>query len=182
MALNLPKTKLWSTNVRQRRQLHRVRPRNRERLKVVSSMRHLGAEVNFTRGSAGGRHVEKRLKSAEEACERIEHVPLGIEGRAHLVQATVIPRILYDAPLRPMTKESRRKWRARAARAIWGSGARFRANESLFTLLCKGHGCDPLQAEVYRALNSSRRLLRKKGLLPGGVAMHLERGHRPKSH
>ena len=161
MSLNLDKSVCWSTNKRQRRQLTRVQSRTGRKLPVVTSMRFLGAEVNFTRGSAGGKHVQKRLLQAEQACSRIEHVPLGIEARANLVQATVIPRVLYDAPLRPLTKDQRRTWRTRAARAVWGGGARFRCHETLFTLLSKGHGCDPVQAEIYRALNCSRRLLRK---------------------
>ena len=51
------------------------------------------------------------------------------------------------------------KWRSSCARAIWGRGVRFRCNETLFSLLCRGHAADPLQASVMRIIKSAKRML-----------------------
>ena len=52
-------------------------------------------------------------------------------------------------------------WRARICKAIWGDGSKLRCQELVFSLLNRGHGCDPAQATVCRVLKAARRLLIK---------------------
>ena len=90
---------------------------------------------------------------------RIETIPLDLEARADLVASSVNSKILYDTAVSPLSKRELQRWRARICTAIWGRSNPSRCLELVFTLLCKGHATDPLQASVYRVISTVKRML-----------------------
>ena len=94
-------------------------------------------------------------------CERIQKTQLPRRKRANLVASLVVPRATYSSAVGASSKEAMASLRAACARAIWGQGNSWRAQDILFTLFCKGHICDPLQADAYSALRVTRQVLRR---------------------
>ena len=184
MKLSILKCETWATTARLRKALKKLKASDGRLIKHVTSTRLLGSELNFTRQSTGGKHVKKRLKTAETACNRIERLPLPLAARAMLVETTVIPSTSFDCCVRRQSKQEARKGRARCARAIWGKGARFRCNETLFTLLGRGHGCDPKQAEICRTMKATRRMLKQAPGLSGyvGASMGVSKSPAKEAH
>ena len=162
MKLNIGKILVWALKPRDRRFFFRNffkgKPEE-ECPKISLGDRLLGAQMQYSKRNPGKSGLTERFQTAEDACTRIESVPLGMYDRGQLVEAVVIPKILFDTCISPLSKRAMNKWRAACARAIWGRGARFRCNENLFTLLCRGHAADPLQASIIRIIKSSKRML-----------------------
>ena len=128
------------------------------RPQVSTGDRLLGAQMQYAGKHPGKKSLSRRLHQAEDACTRIEAVPLGMFDRAQLVESVVCPKILYDICVSPLSKRAMQKWRARTARAIWGKGSRFKCNEMVFSLLARGHAADPLQASALRIMKAARRM------------------------
>ena len=127
---------------------------------LVVTERQLGAQLAFTSRNSGHPDTMKRNKCAQQTCTRVEAVPLPLEAKASLVEGAVLPKVLFDCAVTYMPKRNLSNWRARATHAIWGRG-KFRCPELIFTLLCRGHAADPLQARVLRILKCARRMLNK---------------------
>ena len=163
MRLNLDKSLAWALKKADRRDLKRRLARRHadEAPKISTGERLLGAQMQYSAKHPGKTSLQPRLQQAENACVRIGSVPLGIFQRGELTEAVVMPKVLYDCPISPLSKRAMTKWRAAAARATWGGGSRFRCNETMFTLLCHGHAVDPLQASVLRILKTTKRMLSK---------------------
>ena len=160
MRLNLRKCLSWSTSQTQRALLPTLNidgesptPAQHERL--------LGAQMAYTGQHTAHVDVAPRFNKAGLTTNRIEAVSLPLDAKADLFAACVIPKILFDTQIAPISKACLRGWRTRAARSIWGRGCPARSLEMLFTLVTKGHRCDPLQASVCRVMLSAHRMLRR---------------------
>ena len=128
--------------------------------------RCLGAQLHFDK-RGGNADVDERHRDAEKVFERIECVELPLEAKAELASAAAVPKLSFDACVSAVSARKLRNWRSRAARSIWGRGCPARCIEILFTLLCPGHLCDPLQNRVYRIILEAQRILDMNGeLLP----------------
>ena len=121
MQLNIDKTHTWATTKSLRKQLASLEIDGLTP-KVVQTDRNLGAQMNFTRAAKGRPDVEKRTVEAVSASERIQATPLGLQGRATLVETAALPKVLFDTSASRLSKEEMRVWRTRSSRAIWGNG------------------------------------------------------------
>ena len=135
--------------------------RKEECPKISTGDRLLGAQMQYSKANPGKRSLHKRFEQADQACIRIASVPLGVFQRGELTESVVIPNFLFDVPVSPLSKRAMNKWRASTAKATRGGGSRFRCNETLFSLLCRGHAVDPLEASICRIIQSAKRLLSK---------------------
>ena len=165
MRLNLRKCSIWATSPCLRRALKerisRLFPNEDSRPKLVLRERQLGAQVTFTGRSVGSRDVQQRHTQAEQACDRIRSLPLGLEQKAHLVGSVVGPKLAYDSSVQPMSKKSCQKWRTRISRCLLGDGCISRCNETLLNLFTKGHQVDPWQRRIYESVLTMREQLLK---------------------
>ena len=132
-----------------------------EIIQVATSERLLGAQMCFNRRSAAHKDLKQRHKQAGEALDRIQSLPLPLEAKGALVEATVIPKLLFDTVVAPLSRRSLKNWRSRICRAIWGNAHSERCLELVLTLFCRGHAVDPLQASACRVIKASRRLLKR---------------------
>ena len=126
----------WATTLAFRAQLHELKVGGAS-LPAVSEARYLGAFLSFD----GRRHktrVEHHIEAASRVCQRISMTRLPLEVRAILASALVIPRALYACCATASPKRTMQKLRAAVGKAVWGQANRWRANEVLFTLICKG--------------------------------------------
>ena len=160
MQLHIDKSNTWATTRRQRAKLRKLTVAG-QTPEVVETQRNLGAQLNFTRANKGRPDVAKRSIEAVQVCERIQGVPLGTMGRATLVQTAALPKVLFDSSVSRMCNTEMQLWRTRCSRTIWGNANPARCNEVIFSLLTKGHGCDPRQLSVLNTIRTARRMLRK---------------------
>ena len=160
MKLICPKSLVWALRKNDRRNLKRgFKHLSKENKPQISlGERLLGAQMQYSGKYPGKRSLTKRLGEAEDACCRIEAVPLGMYDRGQLVESVVCPKVLYDACISPLSKTALNKWRTRTSRAIWGRGSRFKRNEMVFSLLSRGHATDPLQASAARIIKAAKRM------------------------
>ena len=104
MRLNAKKIHLWATEKELREQLRGIMLDGME-LPVVYHDRSLGAQLSFDWRWHNSPDTQSRLLSAEKCCERIKAVPLGVEQRAQLIESMVIPKLLYDTSVQPLSKK-----------------------------------------------------------------------------
>ena len=166
MKMNLPKCHTWATEGDLRAELAQICVDDHV-LECVCSDRFLGARMAYTRQSTGNRDTAKRRHEAEAVLARIDTIPLDLDANAKLVESTVNSKILYDTAVTPLSKKELQRWRSRICTAIWGRGNPARCMKLVFTLLCRGHATDPLQASVYRIISTVKRQLTRHPHLLG---------------
>ena len=161
MRLNIPKSHMWALDEGDRQLLLHAGWEEDCRPKLVSSDRHLGAQLAFSKHCRANKDVEGRLESGEAVFTRISATHLPLQARAHLVGAAVLPKLVYDTSVAPVTKQRLKSWRRKATKCVWGHANPHRCTELVFTLLAKGHLCDPLQAMCYNIVLQNLRMVRK---------------------
>ena len=157
MRLNVKKCWVWGFSPRCRLELGRCFI-NGQKVPLVTEERYLGAYLSFGRKRRRTR-IDHKASACKAVCERIEMLGLPLEARAVLAATAVVPKALYACAATPPSRKALQGLRSRVARAVWGQGNRWRAPEVLFTILCKGHLVDPVQAFGYQTLLTHHRVL-----------------------
>ena len=150
--VNSAKSHVWATTSERRDIIANQATIGQEALTLVTSDRRLGAHLAYT-GRRARTTLSHKLQECVRMCERVQHLPISLPRRAHLVASGIMPKALYGCAATPPAKRDVRRLRAAAARAIWGQGNRWRSVEILFAQFCPGHRADPLQGVPRRSLN-----------------------------
>ena len=128
---------------------------------VILEDRNLGARLSYSARRAKTT-LDTKLSECLRLCERIQHLPLGLEVRATLVGCFVVTKALYACSATPPSHRALRQLRAACTRAVWGQANPWRAPEVVYSLLCRGHLSDPRSAFAYSTHLVARRVLRRR--------------------
>ena len=161
MLVNATKSHTWATLLEHRVYLTSKCKIGGKKLSLVSDGRRLGAHISYKRARAATA-FSKKLELCRRLCERIQHLPLPLGRRAHLVAAGFLSKAIYGCAATPPSRKDVSRLRASAARAVWGQTNRWRSVEMLFTVLCPGHRADPFQAVAYNTIMVARRVLKTR--------------------
>ena len=158
MSVHVKKSTVWATDPTLRQQLTRACEIDGQFLPLVTQDRRLGAFLSYNRRRVQTR-ISRTLEECRRMCQRVELLPLPLMLRAQVISSLVLPKALYACGVSPPSKRDLRSLRGAVAKAIWGQGNRWRANEALFTLVVAGHSHDPVQATYYLTITTMRRFL-----------------------
>ena len=151
----------WATHATEIKSLQTRYKCRDEAVPVVLEQRSLGAYLTFTRRKAKSR-IKHTWPQTKATLLRIGATKLPLEVRAILVGSMALPKPLYGCAVSPPPKKEMRALRGAVGRAVWGQANRWRAAEIVFTLLCKGHVVDPLQAFAHNTVLTARRVLQRR--------------------
>ena len=107
-----------------------------------------GLRFYFGDGDVTYKYESEELQKVKATLQRIKSTKLPFWGRALTTGGLALSKVVYGSEVRTLLPEQERALRAETAACLWAKQGRHRSPGVIFTLLTKGHVCDPVQATL----------------------------------
>ena len=157
-SMNTSKTVVFSTSVKGRKQLSKLRVRGVS-FKQSHVVKILGQQLSVVKATRR-EMANAVVREARVALGRVPALSLPQDDAQRVIESAVIPTITSGAGLFTFPSISLlRSCRAAAVKAVWGTKRGNRAAELVLALTTKAHRVDPFSACAYSYIQDIRRTL-----------------------